>query len=184
VFLLRMMRKVFWGPLNPSLAKWPDLSRGERWLFGIADAADRGIRRVPAGAAAFRQSRHRANFLIFSARSHDSRLDIISAFAGALSRCSCCRAHAGHGSRVIALAASLVGALAAGFSCLAQTPKPGARGVEFDQRMDSPYSASASISRPTDLADASAANRHGGHRRGACSHGMSKNARGRFSRSS
>jgi NADH-quinone oxidoreductase subunit M len=36
VFLLRMMRKVFHGPLSPGTAKWPDLSRGERCLFGIA----------------------------------------------------------------------------------------------------------------------------------------------------
>ena len=35
VFLLRMMRKVFWGPLKPSLVKWPDLSKEERWVFGL-----------------------------------------------------------------------------------------------------------------------------------------------------
>ncbi|MCU0779351.1 MAG: NADH-quinone oxidoreductase subunit M, partial [Akkermansiaceae bacterium] len=35
VFLLRMMRKVFWGPLKPSLAKWADLSKNERLLFGF-----------------------------------------------------------------------------------------------------------------------------------------------------
>jgi NADH-quinone oxidoreductase subunit M len=35
VFLLRMMRKVFWGPLKPSLAKWPDLSKEERWVYGL-----------------------------------------------------------------------------------------------------------------------------------------------------
>ena len=35
VFLLRMMRKVFWGPLKPSLAQWPDLSKEERWVFGL-----------------------------------------------------------------------------------------------------------------------------------------------------
>jgi len=35
VFLLRMMRKVFWGPLKPSLAKWQDLSKEERILFGF-----------------------------------------------------------------------------------------------------------------------------------------------------
>ena len=35
VFLLRMMRKVFWGPLNPTLGKWQDLTRQERSLFGI-----------------------------------------------------------------------------------------------------------------------------------------------------
>ena len=34
VFLLRMMRKVFWGPLKPSLSKWHDLSRPERLVFG------------------------------------------------------------------------------------------------------------------------------------------------------
>jgi NADH-quinone oxidoreductase subunit M len=36
VFLLRMIRKVFSGPLKPSLAKWPDLSNPERWVFGTA----------------------------------------------------------------------------------------------------------------------------------------------------
>ena len=35
VFLLRMMRKVFWGPLKPSLAKWQDLTKEERMLFGF-----------------------------------------------------------------------------------------------------------------------------------------------------
>lgn len=35
VFLLRMMRKVFWGPLKPSLAKLPDLGKEERWVFGL-----------------------------------------------------------------------------------------------------------------------------------------------------
>jgi NADH-quinone oxidoreductase subunit M len=35
VFLLRMMRKVFWGPLKPSLAKWEDLTKEERILFGF-----------------------------------------------------------------------------------------------------------------------------------------------------
>jgi NADH-quinone oxidoreductase subunit M len=34
VFLLRMMRKVFWGPLKPSLAKWQDLTKHERIIFG------------------------------------------------------------------------------------------------------------------------------------------------------
>ena len=32
VFFLRMMRLVFWGPLHPSRANWPDLTTGERWL--------------------------------------------------------------------------------------------------------------------------------------------------------
>jgi NADH-quinone oxidoreductase subunit M len=35
VFLLRMMRKVFWGPLKPSLAKWNDLTKEERVLFAF-----------------------------------------------------------------------------------------------------------------------------------------------------
>ena len=35
VFLLRMMRKVFWGPLKPSLEKWQDLTKDERMLFGF-----------------------------------------------------------------------------------------------------------------------------------------------------
>ncbi|HSP44018.1 MAG TPA: proton-conducting transporter membrane subunit, partial [Luteolibacter sp.] len=35
VFLLRMMRKVFWGPLKPTLAKWTDLTKEERWVFGL-----------------------------------------------------------------------------------------------------------------------------------------------------
>lgn len=35
VFLLRMMRKVFWGPLKPSLTKWQDLTKEERTLFGF-----------------------------------------------------------------------------------------------------------------------------------------------------
>jgi NADH-quinone oxidoreductase subunit M len=35
VFLLRMMRKVFWGPLKPSLAKWQDLTRDEKTIFGF-----------------------------------------------------------------------------------------------------------------------------------------------------
>lgn len=34
VFLLRMMRCVFWGPLKPTLAKWSDLSRPERLVLG------------------------------------------------------------------------------------------------------------------------------------------------------
>ena len=34
VFLLRMMRLVFWGPLPPALAKWPDLAPTERWILG------------------------------------------------------------------------------------------------------------------------------------------------------
>jgi NADH-quinone oxidoreductase subunit M len=36
VFLLRMLRKVFWGPLKPSLANWQDLTKAERWVFGMA----------------------------------------------------------------------------------------------------------------------------------------------------
>jgi NADH-quinone oxidoreductase subunit M len=36
VFLLRMLRKVFWGPLKPSLANWQDLTTAERWVFGAA----------------------------------------------------------------------------------------------------------------------------------------------------
>ena len=35
VFLLRMMLKVFWGPLKPSLAKWQDLTRDEKFIFGF-----------------------------------------------------------------------------------------------------------------------------------------------------
>lgn len=35
VFLLRMMRKVFWGGLKPSLEKWQDLTKDERMLFGF-----------------------------------------------------------------------------------------------------------------------------------------------------
>jgi NADH-quinone oxidoreductase subunit M len=33
VFLLRVIRKVFHGPLSPAMAKWSDLTLGERWLF-------------------------------------------------------------------------------------------------------------------------------------------------------
>ncbi len=33
VFLLRAIRKVFHGPLPDKLAKWPDLTTSERWLF-------------------------------------------------------------------------------------------------------------------------------------------------------
>jgi NADH-quinone oxidoreductase subunit M len=33
VFLLRMIRKVFHGPLPPAMTKWTDLTHGERWLF-------------------------------------------------------------------------------------------------------------------------------------------------------
>jgi NADH-quinone oxidoreductase subunit M len=36
VFLLRMIRKVFTGPLKPSLEKWQDLATGERLVFGVA----------------------------------------------------------------------------------------------------------------------------------------------------
>jgi len=32
VFLLRVVRVVFNGPLNPACANWPDLTTGERWL--------------------------------------------------------------------------------------------------------------------------------------------------------
>jgi len=35
VFLLRMMRKVFWGPLKPSLTNWRDLTNHEKALFGV-----------------------------------------------------------------------------------------------------------------------------------------------------
>lgn len=35
VFLLRMIRKVFHGPLHPSLARWADLNRTERVTFGV-----------------------------------------------------------------------------------------------------------------------------------------------------
>ena len=35
VFLLRMMRKVFWGPLKPSLSHWRDLTNAERLGFGL-----------------------------------------------------------------------------------------------------------------------------------------------------
>lgn len=35
VFLLRMIRKVFAGPLHPSLARWADLSGSERLIFGV-----------------------------------------------------------------------------------------------------------------------------------------------------
>lgn len=35
VFLLRMIRKVFAGPLPESLAKWSDLNGGERLIFGV-----------------------------------------------------------------------------------------------------------------------------------------------------
>ena len=38
VFLLRLIRKVFHGPLRPSIAKWSDLTRSERWLFAPAIA--------------------------------------------------------------------------------------------------------------------------------------------------
>jgi NADH-quinone oxidoreductase subunit M len=38
VFLLRLIRKVFHGPLPPALAKWPDLTAGERWLYAPAIA--------------------------------------------------------------------------------------------------------------------------------------------------
>lgn len=35
VFLLRMLRRVFHGPLPPALAQWSDLSREERTVMGI-----------------------------------------------------------------------------------------------------------------------------------------------------
>jgi NADH-quinone oxidoreductase subunit M len=38
VFLLRLIRKVFHGPLPPGLAKWQDLTTIERWLFAPAIA--------------------------------------------------------------------------------------------------------------------------------------------------
>ena len=38
VFLLRMIRLVFHGPLASGLAKWQDLTCGERWLFAPAIA--------------------------------------------------------------------------------------------------------------------------------------------------
>lgn len=38
VFLLRLIRKVFHGPVTLTLAKWPDLTTGERWLFAPAIA--------------------------------------------------------------------------------------------------------------------------------------------------
>ncbi len=38
VFLLRLIRKVFHGPLPTPLAAWPDLSCRERWLFAPAIA--------------------------------------------------------------------------------------------------------------------------------------------------
>ena len=38
VFFLRMVRLVFHGPLNPSCAKWPDLTSGERWILAPAIA--------------------------------------------------------------------------------------------------------------------------------------------------
>jgi NADH-quinone oxidoreductase subunit M len=33
VFLLRLLRKVFLGPLPDSLESWTDLTLGEKWLF-------------------------------------------------------------------------------------------------------------------------------------------------------
>jgi NADH-quinone oxidoreductase subunit M len=33
VFLLRLVRVVFNGPLNPARAQWPDLTTAERWLL-------------------------------------------------------------------------------------------------------------------------------------------------------
>lgn len=38
VFLLRIIRKVFHGPLLPAMEKWTDLTVGERWLFAPAIA--------------------------------------------------------------------------------------------------------------------------------------------------
>ena len=38
VFFLRLVRKVFHGPVAPALAQWPDLTSGERWLFAPAIA--------------------------------------------------------------------------------------------------------------------------------------------------
>jgi NADH-quinone oxidoreductase subunit M len=38
VFLLRMIRKVFHGPLPPAMVKWTDLTRSERWLCAPAIA--------------------------------------------------------------------------------------------------------------------------------------------------
>ncbi len=38
VFLLRLIRKVFNGPLNPALSKRADLTTGERMIFGLAVA--------------------------------------------------------------------------------------------------------------------------------------------------
>jgi len=35
IFLLRMMRMVFWGPLKPACATWPDLTKPERALFAV-----------------------------------------------------------------------------------------------------------------------------------------------------
>ena len=36
VFLLRMIRLVFTGPLKPACSNWTDLASSERWLFGLA----------------------------------------------------------------------------------------------------------------------------------------------------
>lgn len=38
VFMLRLIRKVFHGPLPKNLANWTDLTAGERWLFAPAIA--------------------------------------------------------------------------------------------------------------------------------------------------
>jgi NADH-quinone oxidoreductase subunit M len=38
IFLLRVIRKVFHGPLLPTMEKWTDLTVGERWLFAPAIA--------------------------------------------------------------------------------------------------------------------------------------------------
>lgn len=39
VFLLRALRKVFTGPLPEKVAKWSDLTTGERWMFAPVIAA-------------------------------------------------------------------------------------------------------------------------------------------------
>ncbi len=132
VFLLRLIRKVFHGPLPPAMAKWTDLTTRRALAVRPGHRPDHHSRLVAAGAPAIHQWRHAPLARTSPPDPMTPAWTILSAFAGALLVLLLPARMAGT-SRIIALVASLVGAVAAAASCLARLNDPAAPVWSFDR---------------------------------------------------
>ena len=119
VFLLRLIRKVFHGPLHAGPGEMAGSNDRRTLVVRAGHRPDRHSRLVAAGAAAIHQCRHASLARTSPPDPMTPAWTILSAFAGAL-LVLLLPARMAMASRVIALVASLIGAVAAAAACLAR----------------------------------------------------------------